>query len=70
MIDLIEFTKTVKGKRDREFLELFYNKNFHLETENLHFINSAFKFKNELNLDIKRKDYSSIHVIKQGVKNV
>ena len=64
-MDILEFIKEIKGKRDKTFLELFYNKNFYVETKNLHYINSAYKFQDELNLNISRKDYSNIYIIRR-----
>ena len=63
MINIKELAENTKGKRDKQFLEEFYNKNFRLETHNLHLINSAYKFKSELGLKIKRYDYSNTYLI-------
>lgn len=62
--DLLELADNTKGKRDKTFLELLYNNNFRLETENLHIINSAYKFKDKLGLSIIRQDFSNTHIIK------
>ena len=68
MIDILELSKKVKGKRDKDFLELFYNHNFYLVTKNINLINSAYKVQTELNLIINRVDYSSDYIIKLNDK--
>lgn len=65
MIDLIELADNTKGKRDKNFLEMLHNKNFSISTENLHLINSAYKFQDKLNLSIVRRDYSNIYDIRE-----
>ena len=56
----------IKGKRNKVFAELLYNKNGIVRTSNLHYINSAYDLsdKYNLNLSIKRVDYSADHIIK------
>ena len=63
-IDIKDLAEKTKSKRDKNFLETFYNKNFYLQTKNLFLIDSAYKFKDELNLSIKRIDYSNDYIIK------
>lgn len=57
-----ELIKTA-GKRDKTFLERLYNMHFVIATANLNLINSAYKFKDELELKITRRDFSSVHLI-------
>ena len=63
MINLIELRDKTKLKTDKAFLERLHNGNNRVITENLRFINSAYKFKDKLNLSIKRVDYSNEHII-------
>jgi hypothetical protein len=63
MVDILELAKNTRLKTDRLFLELFYNANFIVETDKLRFINSAYKFKDQLNLKIVRRDYSNTYDI-------
>ncbi len=63
MIDLIELIDKTKLKTDRAFLERLHNGNYSIMTESHRLINSAYKFKDKLNLSIKRVDYSNEHII-------
>ena len=53
-----------KLKTDKSFLEDLYNHNGIISTDKSRPINSAYKFRKELNLSIKRRDYSNTYDIK------
>ena len=63
MIDLLELRDKTKLKTDKAFLECLHDRNFKIITESNRLINSAYKFKDKLNLSIKRVDYSNEHII-------
>jgi hypothetical protein len=62
LIKLLDSGKNFK-KTERAFLEALYNSNGRLRTRKHWDIENGFKYKSQLNLMVKRIDYSNDYII-------